>query len=470
LGARTVDDLQVEPFAGNAIVVLHGCQIGAGEHSFAEQMLRHLVGDRPNVRIFAHSESGVCGRTRDWIEFNRHFPDGRRRSINPFHREDRVQRTALDEEQRLQNPIAAGFVQGGSLATLPDQMMQALEHIPSLGSAEAVVQWWGHRLWKQARHRAQEQGDTDDRPLYWTRLRMRQLIRDFSPSQQFSISSAQREQLVQTFTYASRGMPTGQGRLAWIPQVKKILISGFDPFQLDADISRSNPAGAAALALDGQIVSHPHHADRRGQIQAVILPVVFDFFDRGHIEHVFSPYISGDSQVDMVLTISQGRDNFELEEYASRYRHPNKLDNELAMGGTANLPPGAEFNQSTLPRAAMHRDVLGRSEPLASELEFQGIYQGSNVAGPSETHPTPERLTQARSGSGGDYLSNEIFYRTTLIRDASADEHRRTLPMGHLHIPQIQSLADEQGISFHGARNQIIDTVRRLIIAALPEL
>ncbi|MEM9267206.1 MAG: DUF4157 domain-containing protein [Cyanobacteria bacterium P01_F01_bin.13] len=86
-GARTVSDIQAEPFASNAVVVFHGCQLGAGEDSFAEQMLRRLVGSKPNIRIFAHSTSGVCGRTRDWIEFNRRSQDGRRRRHNPFHRE-----------------------------------------------------------------------------------------------------------------------------------------------------------------------------------------------------------------------------------------------------------------------------------------------------------------------------------------------------------------------------------------------
>ena len=39
------------------------------------------------------------------------------------------------------------------------------------------------------------------------------------------------------------------------------------------------------------------------------------------------------------------------------------------------------------------------------------------------------------SGSGGDYLSNEIFYRVARLRS----KQRPSLPTGHLHIPLIQS-------------------------------
>jgi pyrrolidone-carboxylate peptidase len=37
-------------------------------------------------------------------------------------------------------------------------------------------------------------------------------------------------------------------------------------------------------------------------------------------------------------------------------------------------------------------------------------------------------------GSGGDYLSNEIFYRVGKLRS----EIKPTLATGHLHIPMIQ--------------------------------
>jgi hypothetical protein len=40
----------------------------------------------------------------------------------------------------------------------------------------------------------------------------------------------------------------------------------------------------------------------------------------------------------------------------------------------------------------------------------------------------------ARAGGGGDYLSNEIAYRATLLRDALG----LTTPGGHLHTPVLE--------------------------------
>ena len=46
--------------------------------------------------------------------------------------------------------------------------------------------------------------------------------------------------------------------------------------------------------------------------------------------------------------------------------------------------------------------------------------------------PTPGSV--ARAGGGGDYLSNEIAYRTTLLRDALAAD----VACGHVHTPVLR--------------------------------
>ena len=48
--------------------------------------------------------------------------------------------------------------------------------------------------------------------------------------------------------------------------------------------------------------------------------------------------------------------------------------------------------------------------------------------------PTPG--STAREGGGGDYLSNEIAYRATLLRDRLG--LHGTLPGGHVHTPVLQ--------------------------------
>ena len=48
--------------------------------------------------------------------------------------------------------------------------------------------------------------------------------------------------------------------------------------------------------------------------------------------------------------------------------------------------------------------------------------------------PTPG--STARAGGGGNYLSNEIAYRATLLRDRLG--LHATLPGGHVHTPVLQ--------------------------------
>ncbi len=376
---------------------------------------------------------------------------------------------------------ASRFANTPSLAGYPSGLAHALTRVPSFLSAESVSNWWGSRFWEQARIIAQRQGNTDDRPLYWTRLRMRQMLRNFNPGTRFSMSTAQREQLILGFENASRGMPTGNGRLAWIPGVKKILISGFDPFNLatnDAGSNRnSNASGAAVLALDGKVIRASNSPDLYGQIQGVVLPVTFNYFDQGNVERFFGPYIKGDNPVDMVMTISQGRDEFELEEHASRFRNPLHDDNENELGGSAVLSDGPEFIDSSLPRARMRRDALNRDHAIPEEREYLGYdAKGNKVSSSNQRHRRPPAGLSARKGSGGDFLSNEVFYRTSLLRISGLNE--RTVKVGHLHIPVIRRYANERNNNpdvltprmMDQARNEIIEKVKDLIVAALPEL
>lgn len=59
--------------------------------------------------------------------------------------------------------------------------------------------------------------------------------------------------------------------------------------------------------------------------------------------------------------------------------------------------------------------------------------------GNTPARPTPTPGSQARAGGGGDYLSNEIAYRATLLRDALGLE----APGGHIHTPVLEGLDAE---------------------------
>ena len=53
---------------------------------------------------------------------------------------------------------------------------------------------------------------------------------------------------------------------------------------------------------------------------------------------------------------------------------------------------------------------------------------------PVERPDGPTEGSQAREGGGGDYLSNEIAYRATLLRDRLGLK----IPGGHVHTPVLE--------------------------------
>ena len=62
-------------------------------------------------------------------------------------------------------------------------------------------------------------------------------------------------------------------------------------------------------------------------------------------------------------------------------------------------------------------------------------------------------------GSGGGYLSNEISYRSILLRD----QFNLNLPVGHIHTPRIKGY-DSQ------VESDIVEQIRAMIAAAASTL
>ncbi|SFN69916.1 eCIS core domain-containing protein [Nitrosospira briensis] len=84
-GGRSISDIPLDALAPNAVFVLHGCRIGSGDDSFAELLLRHILGTSPRARVYAHSTSGMCGRDLNWREFSSRRLEGRAVPRNPFY-------------------------------------------------------------------------------------------------------------------------------------------------------------------------------------------------------------------------------------------------------------------------------------------------------------------------------------------------------------------------------------------------
>ncbi|GLS83092.1 hypothetical protein [Paraferrimonas haliotis] len=291
-----------------------------------------------------------------------------------------------------------------------------------------VVAREGERLWQQAVRDVQS-GHWDDRALYWGRLQLRQAIKQNNPD--FSIANWQKDIALKAVETNSRGM----ANIKFSDDTDiAILVSGFDPFFLDKNISQSNPSGLAALWLDGKTWQAN---GLKVEVQSVIMPVRFADFDDGIVESWLAP-IFRTSKVSMVATISMGRDHFDLERFPGLNRSAAAVDNlNQLTGATATNPllpkfdnrdlNGPEFVEFSLPVTAM-QSVKGPWQVIdnhkVSTLE-NGTFNASSL--------TELQRQTSVEGSGGGYLSNEISYRSILQRD----RFDSTIAVGHIHTPRV---------------------------------
>ncbi len=417
----------------------------------------------------------------------------------------------------------AAFIRGLCTA---DSFEEAEEHAKTLGA----------RLWRAAIDRAQGRrvvGDlpaSDDRGLYWARLKMTRALQQYEPD--FALSDEQRAALVWAVEVHSRG----QGPEISFPSddnVKRMLISGFDPFTLDPEPRRGNPSGASIMALDGTEVdtdpegftriraeldalvaaggitaglegkirnafdtaelwfslpkkraiasSHlnraiqllrwqadvvdsgkPAQGDADGlraladsverlatsrvHIEAVIFPVNWTEFDQGMVEEAFGPWMRpGPEQVDATMTISQGGNRFDLEQYNGRYRTGTSNDGINPCTPPHFTRPECQITPPTewVPFEPPQWTVSTQPIEAILNADTDGPYAINHrtsvtefiTCGETPTRSMPNGPTTfehcARSGGGGSYLSNESAYRVTLLRDALGAD----IPAGHLHIP-----------------------------------
>jgi hypothetical protein len=169
------------------------------------------------------------------------------------------------------------------------------------------------------------------------------------------------------------------------------------------------------------------------------------------------------------MTISQGDAQFELEEFAGRRRSSGSFAENLGVtSGTTTspvVPPGVgagpEFIRTNVPAAMLGsmRSPLGRTTAIREETEVQDILTSARTPRTHAAGP-PARPGLAVEGSGGGFLSNEIFYRNSLVRTQTG----ATVPVIHLHTPTLAPGAADS------VRNAHIATARRILEAALPHL
>lgn len=152
-----------------------------------------------------------------------------------------------------------------------------------------------------------------------------------------------------------------------------------------------------------------------------------------------------------MMTTSRNDSNFDLERFASKYRgayydnmgigDSQKYigNNEWNISRFKQISTGNEFYETTLP---ISKIMVGDLSPSSGKIYFDQTY--TDDLGNFEDHPTIDNNSSILkkinikgksindSGSGGDYLSNEIMYRATKKRDEMGQHNLKAV--GHVHI------------------------------------
>ncbi len=327
-------------------------------------------------------------------------------------------------------------------------------------------------LWNAAVKQVQK-NNLDDRPLYWARNKMQTWLKRnplFKDQIDFDTSIVKKgtelDDLITLFEEKSRNYTEIDFSKAG--NKKKILITGFDPFVLNqikyswADINTQNPSGISALYFHNKTIGNAF-------IQTAIVPVRYEDFDNGIIENITESNIK---DFNIMMTLSKNDRNFDIERFASKYRggffdNMNIGKSMLFLGNNEwnknrfkQIPVGKEFYETTLPIEKIISGDLDLSKDIIFYDQTVIDDQGFKVEHPTKGGPDENKdsysinkikgKSTVDSGSGGDYLSNEIMYRATKKRDELGLELSKEI--GHVHI------ADN--ISFEKA-NEIIEKIIR---------
>ncbi|RYV01040.1 hypothetical protein SOPP22_19460 [Shewanella sp. OPT22] len=358
------------------------------------------------------------------------------------------------EEQRIPTALQELPTVALRYNALNDQLIQKVKASKEEKQLTKLVANQGQRLWQQAVRDVQS-GSNDDRPLYWSRLAMRETLKTKPAG--FKLADWQRNILVKATEQSSRGI----NDVAFDDKADiTILLTGFDPFFLDKDIGQSNPSGLTALALDGYRFQVN---GKQAQIETVMIPVRFADFDKGMIESILTPLYRNNA-IDMLFTVSMGRKDFDLERFPGRNRSAKAPDNlNVYTGATAenpvapmlrgNILNGNEFVEFTLPVKAM-QSVKGDWAAI-DNAKITTLKRG-DIEAKSLAELNGETSVQ---GSGGGYLSNEISYRAIRLMN----QMNVNIPNGHIHTPRIKNHDGETEMN-------IVNQIRLMVEAAATTL
>ncbi len=357
-----------------------------------------------------------------------------------------VEENRIDKAKQTMPLIFTPFA--AELENFAHQINQA----KSLTALTQHVLRYGTKRWQNGVEQFNNSGDFDDRVLYWSRLEMSKLVK-LSPVYASLLPTQQQDILwkLELLTRGQQDIKFDKGTN------KKILVTGFDPFFLDRNIDQSNPSGVAALALDDLVINFE---GKSAEIETLIVPVRFADFDQGMIEALLSPYYD---QVDMIVTISMGRENFDLERFPGLRRSAKAPDNANIYTGADQKTPlvpqlngkpltSPEFVEFSLPVAAMQKAV--------GHYKINDNKNITTLTGNRTANNLAELATETSvQGSGGGYLSNEISYRSIVLRN----KLNVNLPVGHIHTPRIKAFEPETS-------KKVVEQIKQMLSFALTEI
>lgn len=401
--------------------------------------------------------------------------------------------TALDYEERLhltssfggeylsqRNGTASSTFQylyetvGSDLKAVVDAFDQDISALDAAGfpnQVQGIILMRGKELLDLARTNIRQTGNSlfgKDGAFYLARLQMRKILKEHPEA--VNVDEAVFNGYLETLEKITRGLhrsnlPDFSTHPTHIP----ILISGYDPFYsafpydvyFDPEFHVSNPSGNIALALNDEEIIQ---GSKKAIIKSAIFPVRYKEFNDGWIEDFFEPYINpahpdfnsnivSGNPVKMVITFSYGGTNyFNIDRFASRFREPSNVGNNKKTGGVSPYLTSAdkdnkEFIETTLPFNDMHiANRVFLSQKARFEYTNGGVPTGRfrDIGSVSLSplidfpaiadYPAPGGVVAdglaAREGSGGDYLSNEIYYRVAFLRSV----HNSGLKTGHIHV------------------------------------
>ena len=360
-----------------------------------------------------------------------------------------------DKENNYENKFIDSNVE---IKTIVDEFIEKITTPDiTISDIKTLVQENAKVLWETAVKQVQG-GNLDDRPLYWARNKMQTwLKRNPIFKDQIDIKKSlvkkgtELDNTIILFEELSRNY-TGID-FSKAGNKKKILITGFDPFFLNSfdhkykngfNVLQPNPSSCVALSLESKNIENAF-------IQTLIVPVRYTDFDdsqennkgqgKGIIEKYIEKFID---EVDMVVTISQYLKGQNVIDMFSTIRRGGFNDNQdfTREDQSKALISNDEWIKTTLP-------VAFSNIPLVKmNWRFNDENHPENTLPPEN-----QKLTE---GSGGGYLSNEIFYRVAKLRK----DKRPNLPTGHFHIEKLQDESIKEDFS-NGKMTTLLDLIKK---------